>query len=72
MDQSRPVPGFRWRIGCLLALGVFVNYIDRIALSVASPQIQMGWTASMRHQCAMMRSEDHSEETARMKVTIIG
>ncbi|MBE7619674.1 MFS transporter [Komagataeibacter sp. FXV2] len=40
MDQSRPVPGFRWRIGCLLALGVFVNYIDRIALSVASPQIQ--------------------------------
>ena len=40
MEQSRPVPRFRWRIGCLLALGGFVNYMDRIALSVASPQIQ--------------------------------
>ncbi|MCE2578250.1 IS110 family transposase [Komagataeibacter sp. FNDCR1] len=45
---------------------------DSILALCASATFQMGWTASMRHQCAMMRSEDHSEETARMKVTIIG
>jgi len=34
--------------------------------------IQMEWTASMRHQCAMMGSEDHSEETAQMTIITIG
>src|SRR3954447_11905221 len=34
------VPRLRWRIGALLALGILVNYIDRINLSVAAPQIQ--------------------------------
>ncbi|MFT8776321.1 MAG: MFS transporter [Gluconacetobacter liquefaciens] len=52
---TRPGTGIRWRIGSLLALGVFVNYIDRIALSVASPQlqaeygltsVQLGWLFS--------------------------
>jgi sugar phosphate permease len=30
----------RWAIGLLLAVGVLVNYIDRISLSVAAPQLQ--------------------------------
>jgi MFS family permease len=35
-----PVPRRRWRIGLLLGAGVLVNYIDRINLSVAAPQLQ--------------------------------
>ncbi|WP_010518266.1 IS110 family RNA-guided transposase [Komagataeibacter oboediens] len=50
---------------------VFYDLVIEVAIVRPGP-IQMGWTASMRHQCAMMGSEDHSEETARMKVTIIG
>ena len=34
------VPGRRWRIGAVLALGVLINYFDRIALPVAVPQLQ--------------------------------
>nr|WP_249206846.1 IS110 family transposase [Gluconobacter cerinus] len=49
----------------------FYDLVIQVAIVRPGP-IQMGWTASMRHQCAMMGSEDHSEETARMKVTIIG
>src|ERR1700761_3734326 len=30
----------RWIIGILLGAGVLVNYIDRISLSVAAPQLQ--------------------------------
>ena len=30
----------RWIIGVLLGTGVLVNYIDRISLSVAAPQLQ--------------------------------
>lgn len=30
----------RWGIGALLGIGVLINYIDRIGLSVAAPQIQ--------------------------------
>ena len=37
---SSPLPGRRWRIGALLGAGVLVNYIDRISLSVAGPQLQ--------------------------------
>ena len=33
-------PRLRWRIGALLGAGVLVNYFDRIALSVAGPQLQ--------------------------------
>ncbi|GBQ49016.1 IS110 family transposase (plasmid) [Komagataeibacter sucrofermentans] len=50
---------------------VFYDLVIEVAIVRPGP-IQMGWTASMRHQCAMLGSEDHSEETARMKVTIIG
>ncbi len=33
-------PRHRWRIGVLLASGVLVNYLDRLNLSVAAPQLQ--------------------------------
>jgi MFS family permease len=34
------IPGRRWMIGILLGSGVLINYIDRINLSVAAPQLQ--------------------------------
>lgn len=34
------VPRRRWGIGVLLGAGVLINYIDRINLSVAAPQLQ--------------------------------
>jgi ACS family D-galactonate transporter-like MFS transporter len=34
------IPTRRWGIGALLGMGVLINYIDRIGLSVAAPQIQ--------------------------------
>lgn len=37
---SSRVPHRRWTIGVLLGAGVLVNYIDRISLSVAAPQLQ--------------------------------
>jgi len=45
-DQS--VPGRRWLIGCLLGAGILVNYIDRVALSAATPQLtkDLGLTAT--------------------------
>jgi MFS family permease len=33
------VPRLRWRIAGLLAVGVLINYFDRISLSVAAPQL---------------------------------
>ncbi|TWB58372.1 sugar phosphate permease [Rhizobium sp. ERR 922] len=36
----RPSTNRRWWIGALLALGVLVNYFDRVNLTVASPLIQ--------------------------------
>src|SRR5438552_1735319 len=33
-------PRLRWRIGGLIGVGVLINYFDRIALSVAAPQLQ--------------------------------
>jgi MFS family permease len=38
LDGQR-VPNRRWRIGGLLGIGVLVNYLDRLSLSVAAPQI---------------------------------
>ncbi len=38
--QGQPVPNRRWRIGTLLGIGVLVNYLDRINLSVAAPQLK--------------------------------
>jgi ACS family D-galactonate transporter-like MFS transporter len=39
MDMIR-VPRRRWGIGALLGAGVLINYIDRINLSVAAPQLK--------------------------------
>ena len=38
--QTSPVTHRRWWIGVLLGSGILVNYFDRIALSVAAPQLQ--------------------------------
>jgi ACS family D-galactonate transporter-like MFS transporter len=40
VSRGKKVPGRRWGIGVLLGMGVLINYIDRISLSVAAPQIQ--------------------------------
>ena len=40
------IPGRRWIIGVLLGVGVLVNYIDRINLSVAAPQLQEDFNLS--------------------------
>ena len=37
---GRAIPKRRWGIGALLGMGVLINYIDRIGLSVAAPQIK--------------------------------
>lgn len=37
---GKRVPNRRWGIGSLLGIGVLINYIDRISLSVAAPQIK--------------------------------
>lgn len=40
-------PGrFRWQIGGLLGVGMFVNYIDRVNLSVATPDIMADFDIS--------------------------
>lgn len=38
--STKGIPRRRWGIGALLGAGVLVNYIDRIGLSVAAPQIK--------------------------------
>jgi ACS family D-galactonate transporter-like MFS transporter len=44
--NTRQVPGRRWTIGVLLGVGVLINYIDRINLSVAAPQLQQEFNLS--------------------------
>lgn len=39
-QAAQAIPHRRWTIGVLLAAGVLVNYIDRISVSVAAPQLQ--------------------------------
>ncbi|WP_051229350.1 MFS transporter [Paludibacterium yongneupense] len=34
------IPRLRWGIGALLGVGVLINYLDRISVSVAAPQLQ--------------------------------
>ena len=43
---SYRIPRRRWIIGVLLGVGVLVNYIDRINLSVAAPQLQKEFNLS--------------------------
>jgi ACS family D-galactonate transporter-like MFS transporter len=38
--EGTPRPKRRWRIGLLLGVGVLVNYLDRLSLSAAAPQLQ--------------------------------
>ena len=40
VDKSTRIPRRRWVIGGLLGVGVLVNYLDRINLSVAAPQLK--------------------------------
>ncbi len=40
MHSTSSIPRRRWGIGALLGAGVLINYIDRIGLSVAAPQIK--------------------------------
>jgi ACS family D-galactonate transporter-like MFS transporter len=40
------IPRLRWGIGVLLGVGVLVNYLDRISLSVAGPQLQTAFHLS--------------------------
>jgi ACS family D-galactonate transporter-like MFS transporter len=40
ITSTRGIPTRRWGIGALLGVGVLINYIDRIGLSVAAPQIK--------------------------------
>lgn len=40
------IPRRRWIIGILLGVGVLINYIDRINLSVAAPQLQQDFGLS--------------------------
>jgi sugar phosphate permease len=44
MKTSTKIAKRRWGIGALLGIGVLINYIDRIGLSVAAPQIQEAFT----------------------------
>jgi ACS family D-galactonate transporter-like MFS transporter len=44
--QKRNIPRRRWGIGALLGMGILVNYIDRIGLSVAAPQIKEAFNLS--------------------------
>lgn len=37
---SSPLPRRRWMIGALLGVGILINYLDRISLSVAAPQLR--------------------------------
>src|SRR5258706_7553615 len=40
-EAAQTRPNRRWTIGILLSTGVLVNYLDRISLSVAAPQLQL-------------------------------
>jgi ACS family D-galactonate transporter-like MFS transporter len=39
-SPATAIPGRRWLIGCLLGVGVLVNYIDRVGLSAATPELK--------------------------------
>ncbi len=40
MQRNRRVPRYRWRIAGLIAVGVLINYFDRISISAAGPQLE--------------------------------
>ena len=47
-NATQQVPGRRWLIGCLLGVGILINYIDRVGLSAATPELtrELGLTAT--------------------------
>src|SRR5580704_768204 len=54
-QSAARIPKLRWGIGVLLAVGILINYFDRVSLSVAAPQLerefglsadQLGWLLS--------------------------
>ena len=47
-NAGQRVPGRRWMIGCLLGVGILINYIDRVGLSAATPELtkELGLTAT--------------------------
>lgn len=47
-NAGQQVPGRRWLIGCLLGVGILINYIDRVGLSAATPELtrELGLTAT--------------------------
>ena len=47
-NAGKQVPGRRWLIGCLLGVGILINYIDRVGLSAATPELtkELGLTAT--------------------------
>jgi ACS family D-galactonate transporter-like MFS transporter len=40
------IPRLRWRIAWLVGAGVLINFLDRISLSVAAPQLQLTFSLS--------------------------
>jgi ACS family D-galactonate transporter-like MFS transporter len=44
--SEQKVPNRRWRTGALLGFGVLANYLDRLNLSVAAPQLQQAFHLS--------------------------
>jgi ACS family D-galactonate transporter-like MFS transporter len=46
LAKTGALPRRRWRIGALLGIGVLVNYLDRLNLSVAAPQLQSAFNLS--------------------------
>jgi ACS family D-galactonate transporter-like MFS transporter len=39
--SGKKIPRLRWRIAWLVGAGVLINFLDRISLSVAAPQLQL-------------------------------
>ncbi|MBV9053844.1 MAG: MFS transporter [Hyphomicrobiales bacterium] len=48
MQDRKLIPGRRWLIGSLLGMGVLINYIDRVGLSAATPELtkELGLSAT--------------------------
>ena len=40
-NVGKNIPRLRWRIAWLVGVGVLINFLDRISLSVAAPQLQL-------------------------------
>jgi len=43
MPTRQAIPNRRWRVGALMGIGILVNYLDRVSLSVAAPQLQVSF-----------------------------